>query len=178
MHFRSILLSFLCICLLSSPVIAKRKSFFAKGRARMSLSLGSSSSLNGNAQYFNLGAGFGYFFKKGMESGLHGNFLFGSNPNFYIVTGHVNVFWVKFSKSFKPYIGPFLRRVWADGGEAFQDLGYLSVGLRAGIYYVPSSSGLYIGAGLAGEHRFDCNSSDARIKCNWFYPELQMGFIF
>jgi hypothetical protein len=178
MFKKSILFAVILLCMMSSSLEAKRRSFFAQGNVRVALNTGIVNSLNGNAPYMNVGAGFGYFFKKGIESGIQGNFLFGSNPNFYMVTGHVTAFWLSLSKTIKPYGGLFVRNLKAGGGKEFDHLEYLSVGARLGIYYVPRRSNFYMGGGIAGEHRLTCNSKDKDIKCDFLYPEIQMGFVF
>lgn len=157
----------------------KGKSLFGKGRMRFSLSAGTTNSLNGTRQYFNLGGGFGYYVLKGLEIGLQGQVLFGSEPNFYMLTPYSTFVWAKSPiKPMFPYIGAFYKNVWAGGGSAYDDLGFQSLGARAGVYYAPDRRGLLVGVGVAYEKRLYCDASQKDVSCDWIYPEFHVGLVF
>jgi hypothetical protein len=157
----------------------KGKGIFSSGRMRFSLNAGTSNSLNGTKQYFNIGGGFGYYVIKGLEVGIQGQVLFGSEPNFYMATPYTTLVWAKSPiKPIYPYIGAFYKNVWAGGGSEYESLGFQSLGARTGVYYVPDRRGLLVGIGVAYEKRLSCDPSQKEINCDWIYPEFNVGLVF
>jgi hypothetical protein len=140
---------------------------FGRGRARVSVTAGTGSSVGD--EYLLLGAGVGYYIVDGLELGLdYEAWLFGDPIVNRVSPGARYVF--HFVPTVKPYVGTFYRHAFVSDDD---DLDY--AGARAGIYIVPPASRVSFGAGAAYERVLDC-SEDLFVDCDSIYPELSFSF--
>lgn len=159
---------------LSVPVSAQKKSAepdrvevekptpFDQGKIRLSLGGGYSN------ERFSIGASFGYFVYKGLETSLDGTVRFGSDLPTTGTLGPGVRYIVWQIPKFHPYAGGFYRHWFV--GDGFDDLD--SVGARAGAIF--NSRPLLIEGGIVYESFLNCDGDD----CSDVYPEFSFGITF
>lgn len=160
-----ITLLLLCMAL---PAVAAGRDPFAGGSMRASVIVG-----NGYAfdeSYVIIGVGFGYFFAKGLELGLDGEYWTSGDPSITKLSPSVR-YVVPTDGAIRPYVGVFYRRTMIDN---YDDLN--STGGRAGIYVI-SGQGSYFGAGVVYENYLSCDQSVYR-SCSDTYPEIIFAIAF
>jgi len=149
------------------PEEDRTRSAFSRGTIRLSVLIGSGSSITDN--YLILGAGVGYFVLDGLGVGLdYEAWIFGS-PVMHRVSPEVK-YVLHFVPIIKPYLGAFYRHTFVTDG--YDD--YEHVGGRGGLFYAPPRSRVYVGGGAVYEHLLDCTDS-AFIDCDEVYPEILIG---
>ena len=156
---RLVMAMVVAVALMGTPTTAFSGPF---DQGRMRLSLGGGKTGTFGKSYFAVSGGFGYFVVKGLEVGLGGSHLFGSDPAISQLTPQAR-YVLHFVKTLKPYGGVFYRH-WFIGGE-IDDMD--SVGVRAGAFFI-SGVGLLIGGGAVHEVITSKCSGD----CQSTYPEL------
>ncbi len=139
---------------------------FARGSVRLSLLIGTGwTSLD---EYLILGAGVGYYLVDGLELGLdYEAWLFGDPVLHRLSPGVRYVFHMV--PVIKPYVGAFYRHTFVND---FNDFNY--VGGRAGLFYAPERSGVYVGGGAVYEHLLNCKDRGF-TDCDDVYPEIFIG---
>jgi hypothetical protein len=143
---------------------------FARGSVRLSVLIGTGSTINDT--YLILGGGVGYYLLDGLEFGLDYEAWILAEPVMNRLSpGLRYVFHM--IPVIKPYIGGFYRHTFI--GSDYEDSN--SLGVRGGIYYVPPNGGLYVGGGAVYEHLLGCTNS-AFIDCDSVYPEIFVGVTF
>jgi hypothetical protein len=143
---------------------------FSRGSVRLSLLIGTGSSINDT--YLILGAGAGYYLLDGLELGLDYEAWILAEPVMNRLSpGLRYVFHMV--PVIKPYIGGFYRHTFV--GNDIED--WDSLGARGGIYYVPPNGGLYVGGGAVYEHLLGCTNSTF-VDCDDVYPEIFVGVSF
>lgn len=150
-----------------APEEDRGRKAFSRGTLRLTLLVGSGSSITEN--YLIVGGGVGYFILNGLEVGLdYEAWIFGS-PVMHRVSPETKYIF-HFVPVIKPYIGAFYRRTFVT--EGYDD--YDHVGARGGIFYAPPRSRIYVGGGAVYEHLVDCTDS-AFMDCDDVYPEIMIG---
>jgi hypothetical protein len=139
---------------------------FSRGAIRLTLLLGTGSSATDT--YFILGAGVGYFLLDGLELGLDYEAWLGGDPVMHRLSPELRYVF-HMVPVIKPYIGTFYRHTFV---ADYDDLDY--IGGRAGIFYVPKQSRVYIGGGAVYERLLDCKSNSL-VDCDTVYPEIAIG---
>jgi hypothetical protein len=142
---------------------------FRQAAVRLSLLLGSGESSTDT--YFILGAGAGYYVLNGLELGADYEAWLGGSPTLQRLSPEARyVLW--FVPTIKPYLGFFYRHTFVSGYD-----GLNSLGGRAGVYYAPERSRMYLGGGVAYERYLACTDS-VLGDCDELYPELAFGVSF
>ncbi|HEY3495006.1 MAG TPA: hypothetical protein VGK73_09985 [Polyangiaceae bacterium] len=142
---------------------------FARGSKRLSILLGTGSSVTDT--YLILGAGIGYFLVDGLEIGVDYDIWFLADPVLNRLSPETKYVF-HMVPVVKPYIGAFYRHTFV---ADYDDFDY--VGGRLGAYIIPSRSRMYVGAGAVYEHELECEDS-AFVECDSVYPEIAFGITF
>ena len=139
---------------------------FSRGAVRLTATAGTG--ILRYDSYLLLGAGVGYFLVDGLTVGIDYLAWIGGTPFVQQVSPEIRYVF-HFVPIVQPYVGNYYRHAFiAD----YDDLDY--IGTRAGVYWVPSQSRVYVGAGAAYERALACNDS-AVTDCDVFLPELAIG---
>jgi hypothetical protein len=141
---------------------------FAGGSMRASVLVGNGYAFN--ESYVIIGVGFGYFFAKGLELGLEGEYWTSGDPGITKLSPSVR-YVVPTNGAVRPYVGAFYR--WTTI-ENYDDLN--STGGRAGIYIL-SGQGSYFGAGVVYEKYLSCDEA-VYNSCSETYPEILFAIAF
>ena len=152
---------------IDEPEPAPPRGPFSRGAVRLTLLLGTASTINDN--YLILGAGLGYFIVNGLEVGLDYEAWLFAEPVLHRLSPEARYVF-HMVPVIKPYAGVFYRRTFVtDGGDDYNQMGG-----RLGAYYVPKSGRMYIGGGAVYERQLDCTSNEF-VDCDSWYPEISFG---
>lgn len=141
---------------------------FSSGKARVSVSAGSSTAYN--ETYFQVGVGIGYYVMDGLEIGLDARTWQGGKFSIHEIAPSVTYVFNNFN-SFKPYLGMLHRLTIIKGREDIS-----AIGARAG-FYLQSSPNILMRAGVVGIRYQDCDRMPF-TDCTEVYPEVSAGFYF
>ena len=150
------------------PAGAAERDPFAAGSMRASVLVGNGYAFN--ESYLVVGVGIGYYFAKGLELGLDGEFWSGGTPGITKISPALRYVFPT-NSAIRPYLGAFYRRTLIDN---YDDLD--SVGGRAGIYFM-SARGSYFGAGAVYEKYLSCDTT-VYHSCSDTYPEIIFAIAF
>jgi hypothetical protein len=143
---------------------------FSRGSVRLSLLIGTGSSVTDT--YLILGAGLGYYLIDGLEVGLDYEMWILADPVLHRLSPETR-YVLHFVPTLKPYVGVFYRHTFV--GDGIDDFDH--VGGRLGAYIMPSASRMYVGAGAVYEHLLDCDDT-SWYDCDAVYPEITIGISF
>ncbi len=143
-----------------------RAGSFDKGTVTGTIAIGSGQFFN--EDYLIFGVGVGYYLIDGVEAAIDVDTWTGGSPSIYEVTPKLTYVYDNPSKV-KPYLGVFYSRMFIDGFDDSDTLGY-----RAGMY-TPASDKAYIGIGVVYTELQDCTDS-IFVDCSDTYTELSVIF--
>jgi hypothetical protein len=143
---------------------------FSRGSVRLSVLLGTGSSVTDT--YLILGAGIGYYILDGFEVGLDYEAWILAEPVLNRLSPETRYVF-HMVPVLKPYVGVFYRHTFV--GEGIEDLDH--VGGRLGAYIMPRMSRTYVGGGAVYERLLDCDDGSF-YDCDEVYPEISIGISF
>jgi hypothetical protein len=141
---------------------------FQQGSQSVSIIAGAGSAYNDD--YLILGLGYGYYLVDGLELGIDAQFWLTGDPSITKVSPQIRYVFTQ-PQTVKPYVGAFYRRIFTDG---LDDLD--SIGFRAGVNFIGQGNFIF-GAGLVYEEYQDCNETIYN-SCSDTYPEILFSFSF
>jgi hypothetical protein len=153
----------------ATPTGAPSAGPFSQHAVRVTATVGTGASRYDT--YLLLGAGIGYYLLDGLAVGVDYLAWIGGTPFIQQLSPEIRYVF-HFVPTVQPYVGSYYRHAFVAG---YDDLDYL--GARAGIYWVPPRSRVFLGAGAAYERLLDCQSS-ALTDCDAFLPEVAIGVTF
>jgi len=140
---------------------------FAKGSIRLTLLIGTASTVDDN--YLILGGGLGYFLINGLEVGLDYEAWLFAEPVMHRLSPETKYIF-HMVPVIKPYVGVFYRRTFITQG--FEDVNH--VGARGGILFFPKGGRMFVGGGAVYERLLDCEDNEF-LDCDEVYPEIVFG---
>jgi hypothetical protein len=141
---------------------------FEQGNLRVSISGGSARAYDDD--YVVIGAGVGYYFRDGLETGLDFDAWLNGDRDIYSISPQIRYVFYQVPKV-KPYAGAFYRHTFVEKRDDIDE-----IGLRAGVNFMMGSSS-YLGVGAVYDSIVDCDPDD-HSSCSDFYPEVVLSVSF
>ncbi len=154
------------LLLLTAPALGQDN--FSSGKARVSVSAGTTTAYNDS--YFQIGVGLGYYVMDGLEIGLDARSWHGGALSIQEIAPSATYVFNNFG-GFKPYVGMLYRTTFIKGQDNLS-----AIGGRAGVF-LQSSTNFVMRAGLVAIRYQDCNRRPY-LDCTETYPEVSAGFYF
>lgn len=151
-----------------SDAVLAQSALFDKGAKRVSVILGSGSSLGND--YIVLGLGAGYYVVDGLDLGLNVQAWLGDEPSIYQITPEAR-YTFQITDVLAPYAGALFRETIIENRNNTS-----AYGAKAGLNIITGSNS-YIGVGIVTIKYKDCRES-VLVNCSETYPEASLLFSF